>query len=111
MTTLNIDPGAFREELSLQECQTVYDALGGYSENWIETAKPFASIEPVRASSTFAADQTVETVTHEITIRWQAGVQSGMRFLKNERIFEIRTVYDPDETARYLVCGVSETSA
>lgn len=111
MTTMNIDPGAFREELSLQECQTVYDALGGYTENWNETAMLFAKIEPVNASSSFAADQTVETVTHEIAMRWQAGVSSGMRLVKSERIFEIRTVYDPDESGRYLLCGVSEKGA
>jgi len=108
MTTLNIDPGAFRDELSLQECQTIYDALGGFSQNWIETTTLFAKIDPASASSKYEADQTVETVTHEITMRWQSGVQSGMRLLKDNRIFEIRTVYDPDESGRYLVCGVSE---
>lgn len=111
MTTLNIDPGAFRDELSLQECQTVYDATGGYAENWNETAKLFAKIEPARASSTFDADQTIETMTHEITTRWQPGVASGMRMIKDNRIFEIRTVYDPDESGRYLVCGAVEKGA
>lgn len=108
MSTLYIDPGEFRTELSLQECQTVYDATGGYSENWVQTAAVFAKIDPTRATSNFGADQTLESVTHEISLRWQSGLSSGMRFVQDQRVFEILTVYDPDESGRYLVCGAME---
>lgn len=109
--TIYVDPGELRAELSLQECQTVYDAFGGFSENWVEVATVFAKIEPVKAASTFGADQRIEAVTHEITVRWQAGLASGMRFAKEGRLFEIMTVHDPDESGRYLVCAAVETGA
>lgn len=109
--TIHIDPGELRSELSLQQCQTVYDAFGGFSENWVETEVVFAKIEPVRATSTFGADQTLETVTHDIILRWQAGLASGMRFVKGERLFSIVTVHDPDESGRYLLCKVTEKGA
>ncbi|MCO5063120.1 MAG: phage head closure protein [Rhizobiaceae bacterium] len=111
MSTLQIDPGEFRTELSLQECQTVYDALGGYSENWVETAVLFAKIEPLDAASNFAADQTTETVTHRVYVRWQPGLASGMRFALGERVLEVVTVHDPDETGRYLMCMATEKGA
>ena len=111
MSPLQIDPGEFRAELSLQECRTEYDATGGYAEDWVETALVFAKIEPAGASSAFGADQTIETVTHEISLRWRAGLASGMRFVRDGRVFEIRTVHDPDESGRYLVCGAVEKGA
>lgn len=65
-------------------------------------------VEPVGAQSVFGAGQSLETVTHRVTIRWRDGVASGMRFVRQERVFEIVTVHDPDETSRYLVCRVRE---
>ncbi|MBX3597051.1 MAG: phage head closure protein [Rhizobiaceae bacterium] len=108
MATLNIDPGEFRAGLSLQECRTIYDETGGHSEEWIETDRVFGKIEPLNASADFVADQTVETVTHRIYLRWQSGLASGMRLVKDDRKFEVSTVHDPDETGRYLVCGAME---
>jgi SPP1 family predicted phage head-tail adaptor len=50
----------------------------------------------------------VETVTHRITIRWRNGVAAGKRFARQGRIFDIVTVYDPDDTGRDLVCRAKE---
>ncbi|WP_281685108.1 phage head closure protein [Thalassobaculum salexigens] len=74
-------------------------------------ATVFALIEPVSASAVFGAGQTLETVTHRITMRWRDGVASGMRLTRAGRTFEIVTVHDPDETGRYLVCRTREAGA
>jgi len=50
-------------------------------------------------------------VTHRVTRRHRGNVRAGMRFTRRDRIFEIATVHDPDETGRYLVCRVRETIA
>jgi SPP1 family predicted phage head-tail adaptor len=111
MATLFIDPGAMRTELSLQAATAAADGLGGFGEEWNEVATVFARIEPLAADSRFGADRTLETVTHRITLRHRSGLQSGMRFSRAGRTFDIVTVHDPDETARYLVCRVLETVA
>jgi SPP1 family predicted phage head-tail adaptor len=108
MRTLFVDPGSLRSELALEACTTAPDGLGGHTENWAEIATVFGKIEPVSATSIFGPDQTVETVTHRVTIRWRSGVASGMRFMKQDRIFDIVTVHDPDDTGRYLVCRARE---
>jgi len=108
MRALFVDPGTLRSELSLQTCTTVPDGFGGHSEEWAEVATVFGRIEPVSATSVFGADQTIETVTHRVTIRGHGGVASGMRFVRQGRVFEIVTVHDPDDTGRYLVCRTRE---
>jgi len=111
MRAVFVDPGALRSELSLQAATPVPDGMGGHTENWAEIATVFARIEPVSVTSSFGPDQTMETVTHRITLRWREGVGSGMRFVRQGRIFEILTVHDPDDTGRYLVCRAREAGA
>jgi SPP1 family predicted phage head-tail adaptor len=74
-------------------------------------ATVFARIEPVSAESRFGAGQTLETLTRRITLRRRDGVASGMRFVRQGRVFEIVTVHDPDESGRYLVCRAREKGA
>jgi SPP1 family predicted phage head-tail adaptor len=106
-----IDPGALRTEMALEAVVATPDGLGGYAEGWSEVATVFARIEPLSATSRFGADQTLETVTHRITLRYRDGVASGMRFRRQQRLFDILTVHDPDESGRYLVCRVRENGA
>jgi len=108
MNATFIDPGRLRTELALQECVVTSDGLGGHGETWSEIASVFAMVEPVGAQSVFGAGQSLETVTHRVTIRRRDGVASGMRFVRQERVLEIVPVHDPDETSRYLVCRVRE---
>ena len=111
MRTLFLDPGSLRSELSLQAATPVPDGMGGHTQSWNEIATVFARIEPISATSVFGPDQTVETVTHRVTLRWRNGVAAGMRFVRHARIFDIVTVHDPDDTGRYLVCRVRETGS
>ena len=103
-----IDPGAFRTELALEEAALAPDGMGGHSEAWQEVATIFARVEPVSAGARFGAGQTLEEVTHRITLRHRTDLRSGMRFRRASRVFEIVTAHDPDETRRYLVCRARE---
>jgi len=108
MAAVFIDPGALRSELVLEAAAYADDGAGGQVESWSEVATLFAHVEPVEARSAFGAGQTLETTTHRITLRFRDDVASGMRLRRQERIFDILTVHDPDESGRYLVCRVRE---
>lgn len=103
-----IEPGSLRTELSLEAVTLTEDGAGGHIETWAEVAKVFAKLEPQRAESRFGGDQSLESVTHRITLRFRDLVKSGMRFRWGARLFEIVTVHDPDETRRYLICRLRE---
>jgi len=103
-----IDPGRLRTELRLMASVATADGMGGWAEEWVETGSLFAHVEPLRADSRFGAGQTLESVSHRITLRHRGDVASGMRFARDGRFFDIRTVHDPDETGRYLVCLAQE---
>jgi SPP1 family predicted phage head-tail adaptor len=103
-----INPGDLRTQLSLEQMTPVPDGAGGFGESWTGIATFFAKLEPVAARDKFGADQTLEEVTHRVTIRHRPDVASGMRLAWATRRFLILTVHDPDETGRYLVLRTRE---
>ena len=103
-----IEPGSLRTELALEDVTLTEDGAGGHVESWAEVATVFARLEPQRADMRFAGDQTLESMTHRVTLRFRDLVKSGMRFRLGDRLFAIVTVHDPDETGRYLVCRTWE---
>jgi SPP1 family predicted phage head-tail adaptor len=106
-----VDPGSFRHEFALETVTLSSDGAGGHGETWTEIARFLARLEPIAARSAFGAGQTLETVTHRVTLRHRPDVRSGMRLRRLDRILEIVTVHDPDETGRYLICNARETGA
>ena len=103
-----VDPGAMRTELVLEQATPTPDGAGGFAETWTEIATVFARLQPIVAREKFGADQTLEEVTHRVTIRHRPDVASGMRFVLGDRVLPILTVHDPDETGRYLICRTRE---
>jgi SPP1 family predicted phage head-tail adaptor len=92
MATLFVEPGRLNTELLLQAPSDGPDGMGGLVRAWSEVATVFGRIEPVSQARIFGAGQTLETLSHRITIRH-------------------RTIHDPDESGRYLVCRVMEEGA
>lgn len=105
---MRVDPGELRTELELEEASRTPDGAGGFTESWTQIATVFARLQPIVVRDRFGADQTIEEVTHRVTIRHRPDVASGMRFVMGDRILSILTVHDPDETGRYLVCRTRE---
>jgi SPP1 family predicted phage head-tail adaptor len=103
-----LDPGDLGTELILEQAALAPDGAGGHAETWSEVATVFAHVEPVAAKEAFGAAQESSRVTHRVTIRQRGDIASAMRFRRGQRIFEILTVHDPDETGRYLVCRTRE---
>jgi len=108
MRIVFVEPGALRHEMALQAPVLTPDGSGGHDLAWAEVATVWALIEPAGQESRFGAGQTRETNAHRITIRRREGMASGMRLVRQGRVFDILTVHDPDETGRYLVCRVKE---
>jgi SPP1 family predicted phage head-tail adaptor len=103
-----VTPGDLRVELMLEQAQESPDGAGGYSEAWNEVGPVFAEIGHSSAEHRFGAHQSLEEITHHITIRYRTDVASGMRMRRGERLFSVVSVHDPDETGRYLVIRARE---
>ncbi|MGH6826423.1 phage head closure protein [Methyloceanibacter sp.] len=97
-----------RHRLTLEELSRVADEGGGFSETWVTVATLSADLQPISGSETVEADRLAGTVTHEVVLRYRAGVVPAMRFRKGARIFLIIAVIDVEERRRWLKCWCEE---
>jgi SPP1 family predicted phage head-tail adaptor len=102
------DAGQLTARLDLESTVEVPDGQGGVTQSHAVAASLWARIEPVTADIGELGSVERQAVTHRIWIRHSDAVAAGMRFRKGGRVFVIRTVHDPDESGRYLVCRVVE---
>lgn len=110
MPLIFFDAGQFTARLDLESAVELPDGQGGVTQSHAVVASLWARIEPVTAELAELGDVERQSVTHRIWLRHTDAVTPGMRFRKGARIFAIRTVHDPDDSRRYLVCRVVEES-
>lgn len=108
MGQISVAPSALNHRLTLQRPVQTADGQGGLDTDWWEVDVVWGAVRPTQASRSQRAQQMVETVTHEITVRFRDDVESGWRFLLANREFAIRAVFDPDESGRFLRCHCEE---
>lgn len=99
---------SLRHRLVLEAPVDTPDAAGGVARRFVAAGWAWCAVTPVRASDAPQADAPALAVTHRVTLRWRAGVTAAMRWRDGDRVLDIRTVFDPDERRRALVCLCQE---
>jgi SPP1 family predicted phage head-tail adaptor len=101
-------PGDLRHRLVLEETQRVSDGAGGFTEDWVTVAAVWAAIRPSGGGESVEAGRLAGRMTHDVTIRYRAGVTPAMRFRQGNRLFQILAAIDEDERKRMLRCLCEE---
>lgn len=96
--------GELRHRVTLEEAQRAGDGGGGASVSWLALTDLWARIRPVSGSEVVIAEQIAGRITHEIVLRYRAGLRPAMRFTQADRTFHIAAVLDIDERRRLLRC-------
>ena len=79
------------------------------ARRYVAAGSAWCAVTPLKASDAPLADAPALAITHRVTLRWRAGVTAAMRWREGDRVLDIRTVFDPDERRRALVCLCQET--
>ncbi|MCQ8781080.1 phage head closure protein [Mangrovibrevibacter kandeliae] len=110
MAPLFLDPGLLRRRAVLETCDPAADCTGDASDAWREIAELSVHVEPLSVESRERFEQREATITHRVVCRHRSDVDRGMAFRIGVRRLVIRSVHDPDETGRYLVCRCEEAT-
>lgn len=96
--------------MSLQENQQTQDLMtGAMRDNWVEIAQLWAGIEPLSAREFIAAQAQQSQVSARITLRYRAGINSGMRLVYRNAIYSIEGVLaDKESGVEYMTLPCSE---
>ena len=81
---------------------------GGVLRRYVAGPVLWGAIVPVGMVSREAGGRMDERATHRITLRARPALDPAMRLAAGPRRFAIRTVTDPDDRGRDLVCHVEE---
>lgn len=98
MAFIRTRPGAYREQIIIQQAAEVANSYGELVQTWSTYAQIHAAIEPLRGREFWAGTKEQQArVTTRIRIRYLSGVTPKMRVLWGSRAYQIQAVIDPEE--------------
>lgn len=100
--------GVRRRRFVLARPQDEPDGFGGTLRRYVDGPVLWGAIAPLSQTERLRGGRSDVVATHRITLRARAGVAAPMRLSSGSRRFAIRSVGDPDEGGRDLVCEVEE---
>lgn len=107
-TTISI--GELKQRVTLQYRTRVQDSSGSWTDTWTDwkTNVP-ARIRPISGREYYVSSKPQSTVSHEIAIRYLAGVKPAYRISWGSRTFDIDAVINIGEENRFLILNCEET--
>jgi SPP1 family predicted phage head-tail adaptor len=90
------------KKLTIQQVTRTSDSQGGYTEAWTTLAAVWGQLKPTKGYERFQSQQNETPVSHDVIIRYRAGVTTKNRFTFDSRIFHIKEVINVDEANVYL---------
>jgi SPP1 family predicted phage head-tail adaptor len=102
--------GALRRRLVLEAPVATPDGLGGTTKSFQTVAALWAQLEWLGGGERWRLGRPEQAGSWRITLRWRSGIDAGQRLRDGARMFDIRTVADPDGSRRRLVCLAEEIS-
>ena len=98
------------KRVKLQGVAHVSDDQGGFTDVWTDEATVYAALEPVKGYEKYQAMQAGTPVSHNVTMRYRAGVTTKTRLLYGSRVFDIKEVLNLNEDNRVLKLKAIETT-
>jgi SPP1 family predicted phage head-tail adaptor len=93
MAEFRINAGKYRHVVTFQRLKDVPNQYGEVSKsvgsNWEDAFKARVGIFPISGKELILANMEKGEISHRIYMRYQSGVDSTMRILFGNRIFEI----------------------
>jgi SPP1 family predicted phage head-tail adaptor len=97
-----------RHRVTIEEPVRTGDEGGGADISWAPVVTVWAEIQPKTGREVFESDQLGGRVTHDVRMRFRAGVTPKMRIVHNGRSFDVRFVVNVGERGEWLICACEE---
>jgi SPP1 family predicted phage head-tail adaptor len=98
--------GRLRHRIILEESRITRDSFGAEIFEWVQVSEIWADVTPLSGKEFVAFKQINAEISSKVTLRYQSGIDTKMRVLFNDRIFEILSIINQDEKniALVLMC-------
>lgn len=100
--------GDLRHRIAIEQKQVAQDPDSGeLVQDWVTLAERWASIQPLRGRTYWAAAMVQSEATHIVRMRYMAGVSADMRIRFGDRTFRIaeppRNIDERNRELEFLV--------
>lgn len=96
--------GDLNRRVKIERAVRADDGGGGASISWELEAEVWAAIWPRSADEVFVLERVAGRASHDIWIRYRAGIKPEMRVRHGARIFDILGVIDVEDRHQWLRC-------
>jgi len=98
--------GALNHRITIERATESANSYGERTKTWSEFATMWASIEPLTGREFYQSKQIGTETTHNVTIRYKAGITQKMRVKYGSRYFDIESVINEKERGvkMFLMC-------
>jgi len=92
-----MDFSKLRNRVTIQQNQPTINAFGEETEEWVDFATVWASVEPLKGREFFAAQKENAETTVRIIIRYRSEFTADMRIKFGNKVYEINAIIDLEE--------------
>lgn len=107
-----IDPGKMRHRVTFQRFSGSQDGFGDPLQaddaNWTDAVTLWAAINPISGREFYAVEQSQSEVSHKVSCRYRAGLDTAMRIVCGSRRFKIVSIIDWEERHESLLIMCKE---
>lgn len=107
-----VDAGKLRHRITFQRFDGQRDAYGdplkGEDAHWSDVASMWAAVNPVSGREFLAVEQSQSELTHKVSCRYRGGLDTAMRIISRERVFQIISIIDWEERHESLLIMCKE---
>lgn len=97
-----LNTGDFRHRINIQEPIGTEDDLGQTEITWQDKKKVWAMVKTTQGREYFAAAATQSENTVRFIIRYITGIDSTMRIIYKDKVYEIESIINDDELDKTL---------
>lgn len=92
-----MDIGKLKHKITFQQVSNLKNEYGEQEKEWLDVKTVWAEIKPISGKQFFTAKQINSEISHNIYIRYRAGLSPDMRIKFKERTFEILYIMNVNE--------------
>lgn len=108
MQTGALQTRALRHRVRLQQQSIADDLAGADDVSFTDVATLWASVTTVGGREFWEAKRLVPELTHQVELRYRAGIVGGMRFRFGATVLHIESSIDPEQRRIRLLCMCKE---
>jgi SPP1 family predicted phage head-tail adaptor len=99
-----------RHKMTIEQPVDSDDGAGGVTRSFSTLDTVWAAIEQLGADRDIDENRAAALLTHRITLRWRADLDTSKRLKLGARIFTVHAVADADERRRRITLLAQEIS-